>query len=478
MTAHAPSADANGRPSARRADVVIIGAGFGGLEAAKHLGRAGIATTVIDRRNHHLFQPLLYQVATAALSATDVAEPIRKVVRRHQSVSVLFGEVKEIDTGARELRMTCGHRVGFTHLVLSSGARHGYFGHDEWAQWAPGLKTIEDARHIRSQLLLTFERAERTADPQERQRLMSIAIVGGGPTGVELAGAIAELSRYTLARDFRFMDPTATRITLVEAGPRLLPGFSHESSAYAQTRLERLGVHVRTGEAVEDVGPRAIRIAGMAEPAGLVIWAAGVSASPLARQLGETDRSGRIPVDATLAVAGHANVFALGDVAVFTGEDGRPLPGLAQVAKQQGIHLGRGLAALISDGTPLPPFRYNGRGNTAIVGRNAAVFEQGAFKVKGWVAWFAWAVIHVYLLVGFQNRLLVSLQWLWRYLTYDRGARLIAGDIVEVANPGAGPMPRTGAPRAPGDQAATSPHGAGAPDQRLGRHETARKTPP
>lgn len=426
----------------RRSRVVIVGAGFAGLEVAKGLGRAGIETMVVDRHNHHLFQPLLYQVATAALSETDVAEPIRKVLRRQKSVRVMFGEVVEIDTHAREVRMTCGHRAGYDYLVLASGAGHGYFGHDEWAQWAPGLKTIEDARHIRSQLLLTFERAERTTDPVERQRLLSIAIIGGGPTGVELAGAIAELSRYTLARDFRSINPQDTRITLVEAGPRLLSGFSEDISAYARARLERLGVHVRTGEAVEDVRPTALRVAGQDVPAGLVIWAAGVTASPLARQFGETDPAGRIAVDQDLSVPGHENVFALGDLAVFRENGGRPLPGLAQVAKQQGAHLGRSLAAHLASGEPLRPFRYNSRGNTAIVGRHAAVFEQGRIRVKGWFAWLAWAVIHVYLLVGFQHRFLVSMQWLWRYLTYDRGARLIAGDHVEVEDPATAPLPR------------------------------------
>ena len=443
-----PAADGNGSPTAagelrplRTVEVIIVGAGFAGLEVAKALGKAGTETAIIDRRNHHLFQPLLYQVATAALSATDVAEPIRKVLRRHKSVQVLFGEVSEIDTDAREVRMTCGHRLEYRYLVVASGAGHGYFGHDEWAQWAPGLKTIEDARHIRSQLLLTFERAERTTDPAERQRLLSVAIIGGGPTGVELAGAIAELSRYTLARDFRSINPKATRITLVEAGPRLLSGFSEDISAYAKARLEQLGVQVRTGAAVEDVGPNSISIAGKEEPVGVVIWAAGVAASPLAKQLGETDRAGRILVDKTLAVPGQENVFALGDVTAFPAEGDRPLPGLAQVAKQQGIHLGRSLVAHIRSGEPLPPFRYNSRGNTAIVGRHAAVFEQGRFKVKGWFAWISWAVIHVYLLIGFQHRFLVSMQWLWRYLTYDRGARLIAGDYVEMDDPAAAPLP-------------------------------------
>jgi NADH dehydrogenase len=411
-----------------RATVVIIGAGFAGLEVARQLGRAGIDTIVIDRRNHHLFQPLLYQVATAALSATDIAEPVRRVLRAFRSVRVLYGEVSSIDTGEREIRTRCGMAVQYCQLVVASGATHSYFGHEEWAQWAPGLKTIEDARHIRSQLLLTYEMAELTTGAAERRRLLSVAIVGGGPTGVELAGSIAELSRYTLARDFRSIDPRFTRITLVEAGPRLLPAFSQELADYAMQRLERLGVNVRLDQKVEDVGPGSIKIAGQIEPVGFTLWAAGVSASPLARQLGHTDRAGRVPVDETLAVRSLPDVFALGDVAACPGEDGKPLPGLAQVAKQQGIHLGKSLAANISKGRPLEPFRYKSRGNTAIVGRHAAVFEKGRFKAKGWFAWIAWAIIHVYLLVGFEHRFLVSMQWLWRYLTYERGARLIASE--------------------------------------------------
>jgi NADH dehydrogenase len=427
--------------SPRQTEVLVIGAGFGGLEVAKALGQAGIDTTVVDRRNHHLFQPLLYQVATAALSAADVAEPIRRILRRHPSVAVLFGEVAAIDTGARTARLTCGETVAYRSLVLASGAGHSYFGHDGWARWAPGLKTVEDAQRIRSHLLLTFERAERTRDPAVRERLLGIVIVGGGPTGVELAGAIAELSRFTLARDFRSINPKATRITLIEAAPRLLSGFSAESADYAQQRLERLGVVVRLGTPVDDVGPGSVTLGGERLPAGLVIWAAGVAASPLAAQLGPVDRLGRIAVDPCLAVPGLDGVFALGDAARFAGEGGTPLPGLAQVAKQQGQHLGRGLAQRIRAGKPLTPFRYRSRGNSAIVGRHAAVFEQNGRALRGWPAWLLWAVVHVYLLVGFQHRVLVSAQWLWRYLTYDRGARLIAGDYVEPAVPDAAPIP-------------------------------------
>jgi NADH:ubiquinone reductase (H+-translocating) len=409
--------------------ILVIGGGFAGIEVAKELGRAGLSVTLVDRQNHHLFQPLLYQVATAALSAPDVAEPIRKILRRYESVQVLLGEVVGIDTRSRTVSLVDGATLPFDILVLASGAGHGYFGHDEWARHAPGLKTLTDARHIRARTLLAFELAERAADPAEQQRLMTMAVVGGGPTGVELAGSLAELSRYTLARDFRNIKPEAARIMLIEAGPRVLPAFSEAASHFAQERLERLGVEVLTGTAVEDVGPDWIRFAGRVQPVGVVLWAAGVAASPLARLLGaETDRAGRLYVEDTLAVRGLEDVFALGDVAHCVDEAGKPLPGLAQVAKQQGRHLGRSLARHLLGKEPLRPFRFKGRGNTAIVGRSAAVFEQGRFRIRGWFAWVAWALIHVYLLVGFEHRLVVSVQWLWRYLTYERGARLVTDD--------------------------------------------------
>jgi NADH dehydrogenase len=424
--------------------VVVIGAGFAGLEVARALGKAGIGTTVIDRRNHHLFQPLLYQVATAALSAADIAEPIRRILRRYKSIQVLFGEVTSVDPIGRVVRLTCGRELAYDYLVVASGAGPSYFGHDEWSRWAPGLKTIEDARDIRSQILLTFERAERETDPLEQRRLTTIAIIGGGPTGVELAGSIAELSRHTLAQDFRNITPHETRILLIEAGERVLGAFPEELSTYARNRLDQLGVTVLTGERVEEVGATSVTVSGDRIPVGFVIWAAGVSASPLGRKLGvETDRAGRVPVSDTLEVRGLKNVFALGDIASQADEDGRPLPGLAQVAKQQGIHLGRCLAEHIAGQEPLKPFRYKSRGNTAIVGRHAAVYELGRFKMKGWVAWSAWAIIHVYLLVGFQHRFLVSMQWLWRYLTYERGARIIAGDFSEVADLESAPVQKT-----------------------------------
>jgi NADH dehydrogenase len=407
--------------------IVVIGAGFGGLEVARALGRADIGVTIIDRHNHHLFQPLLYQVATAALSAPDIAEPIRKILGRYRSVQVLFGTVERIDTGQKLVALADGITISYDLLVLASGAGTSYFGRNGWSDFAPGLKTIADARRIRSRLLLAFEHAERSVDPVEQARLMTVAVVGGGPTGVELAGSIAELSRYTLARDFRNVRPETTRIMLIEASDRLLPGFSAELAEYAQRRLERLGVDVATGRRVDDIGAESISFAGQSVPVGLTIWAAGVAASPLAAQLGvEVDRGGRLPVEQDLRVRGTADVFAIGDVAHFDHAGALPLPGLAQVAKQQGAHLGHALAAQISRGTALPEFVYRNRGNTAIVGRHAAVFEQRSLQLKGWIAWMAWAFIHVYLLVGFQHRVLVSIQWLWRYLTYEHGARLIA----------------------------------------------------
>lgn len=409
--------------------VVVVGAGFGGIEVAKALGKAGIGTTVIDRRNHHLFQPLLYQVATAALSAVDVAEPIRRICRRYKSVQVLFGEVVGIDTEARSVRLSDGVDVPYDLLVLAAGAHTSYFGHAEWESRAPGLKSLDDARGIRSQLLRAFERAERATDPDEQARLMTIAIVGGGPTGVELAGALAELSRFTLVRDFRNIRPETTRIHLIEGGPRLLTGFSEDLAAYARRRLERRGVVVTTGEMVEQIDDDGLALAGRHLRAGLVLWAAGVSASPLGRELGvETDKVGRLTVGPTLEVEGCPGVYALGDMARVMDENGAPLPGLAQVAKQEGVYLGRALARRSKDAVEPGPFVYRSRGDTAIVGRHAGVYEYGRFKLTGWFAWLLWAVVHVYLLVGFEHRVLVSIQWLWRYVTYEHGARVIAGD--------------------------------------------------
>ncbi|HEY0833937.1 MAG TPA: NAD(P)/FAD-dependent oxidoreductase [Azospirillum sp.] len=410
--------------------VVVVGAGFGGLACAGELGGTNVRVTVIDRRNYHLFVPLLYQVATAALSPADIAQPIRKVLSRHANVDVVLGEVSGVDHAGRRVVLVDGSFVPYDRLVLATGSSYSYFGHDEWAAVAPGLKTIENAQRIRARLLGCFEQAEVSDDPEQQKALMTTIIVGGGPTGVEMAGAVAELARYTLARDFRRIDTRSARIVLVEAGPRILATFPEALSNYARRALDRLGVTVLTGQAVERIEAGGAVINGHFVPAGTMVWGAGVKASPAGQWLGvKTDRAGRIPVAPDLSVPGFDGVYALGDTVAAAGDDGKPLPGLAQVAKQQGIHLGRALAANLERGEAMPAFRFRMRGNTAIVGRSAAVFDFGRHQLKGWFAWVLWAIVHVYLLVGFEKRLLVSLQWLWRYMTYQRGARLITGDI-------------------------------------------------
>jgi NADH dehydrogenase len=407
--------------------IVVIGAGFAGIEVARGLGRAGLKVALIDRQNHHLFQPLLYQVATAALSPSDIAEPIRKMLRREPSVEVILGEVTGIDPGTRTIVLNGARSIAYDILVLATGATHGYFGHDEWESVAPGLKTIEDARRIRSRLLLAFERAEMSEDRALQKRLMTIAVIGGGPTGVELAGSIAELARYTLSKDFHRIRAETATVLLLEAAPRILNAFPQDLADYATGKLARLGVTVRTNSAVESIAAHGIVVGGEEIGTGLTIWAAGVSASPLARMLGvPLDRAGRVTVNGDLSVQGLDDVYALGDIAVAPGPDGKPLPGLAQVAKQQGVYLGRALARKIASGETPKPFVFQNRGNTAIIGRHAAVFDFGWTRMQGWIAWMFWALIHVYLLVGFEHRLLVAVQWLWRYITYERGSRLIA----------------------------------------------------
>lgn len=415
--------------------VVILGAGFGGLAAASALKNSGIAVTIVDRNNYHLFVPLLYQVATAALSPRDIAAPIRKVFRRAQNVEAVLGEVTGIDTAGRTVALDSGLRLAYDRLVVATGSQYNYFGHDEWAEVAPGLKTIEDARRIRSRILLSLEKAELADDPARRAALMTTIIVGGGPTGVELAGAIAELNRYSLSRDFRRIDPGSSRVLLVEAGPRLLAGFDQSISDYAVRRLERLGIEVLTGRRVESITAAGATIDGTFTPAGTVIWAAGIRASPVAGWLGAPlDRAGRIIVGPDLSVPGVDGVYAIGDIAAFAGDDGKPLPALAQVAKQQGRHLGTALAAELTRGEPVPAFRFRNRGNAGIIGRNAAFFDFGRWRLKAWPAWILWAVLHVWLLVGFENRLLVTVQWLWRYVSYQRGARLIThGEAAEAS---------------------------------------------
>jgi len=414
------------------ARAVIVGAGFGGIEVARALGRANISVTLIDRQNHHLFQPLLYQVATAALSPADIAEPIRKVLRGHPSVEVMLAEVTGIDTAARTVTLNHDESIAYDILVLATGATHGYFGHDEWERFAPGLKTIEDARRIRSHLLLAFEQAEMSRDPAEQKRLMTIAVIGGGPTGVELAGSIAELARYTLSKDFHRIRAETATVLLLEAGPRLLTAFPEDLADYAMRKLAELGVTVRTSCPVEGISEHTVLAAGEEIGVGFAIWAAGVMASPLGRFLGvDLDRAGRVRVNADLSVIGTENIYVLGDLALAMDEHGKPLPGLAQVAKQQGVYLGNALVRKIEHGETPKPFIFHNRGNTAIIGRHAAVFDFGWAQMKGWLAWGLWALIHVYLLVGFQHRLMVAIQWLWRYVTYERGSRLITGDATK-----------------------------------------------
>lgn len=411
---------------------VILGAGFGGLECAERLGSGGAAVTLVDRNNYHLFVPLLYQVSTAALSPAEIAQPIRRILRRHRSVSVRMGEVTAVDTARRRVALADGGSLAYRHLIVATGSVCSYFGNEHWARHAPCPKSIEDARSIRSRLLLAFERAENGGDAVDADALLTTVIVGGGPTGVEMAGAVAELARYTLARDFRRINPRAARVVLVEAAPQLLAGFSEPQARYAAERLRRLGVEVILNTPVEDIGPEGVRLDGELLRAGNVIWGAGVRATPAAEWLGvAADRAGRIAVNRDLSVVGLTDVYAIGDVAACPGPGDQPLPALAQVAKQQGRHLATVLLRQMKDpreaaaaGT-LPPFEYRDRGNAAIVGRNAAIFEKGRWRLRGFVAWLLWALVHIYLLIGAEQRVLVAVQWLWRYVTYDRGARLI-----------------------------------------------------
>jgi NADH dehydrogenase len=409
----------------RRPMVVIVGAGFGGLAAAKALAGAPVDVTVIDRHNYHLFQPLLYQVATAGLSPSDVAQPIRGIIGRQPNTTVMLARVTAIDVGSRAV--ICGaRRVPYDTLILATGARHAYFGKDEWEKHAPGLKKIEDATAIRRRVLLAFEEAEQEVDSAARRRLLNFVIIGGGPTGVELAGAIAELARRALARDFMHIDPRDARIVLVEGNERVLMQFPPALSAKARRQLETLGVEVRTGRPVELVDADGAVIAGERISAATVIWAAGVAASPAARWLGaERDRAGRVIVRPDLTVPGHPEIFVIGDTAHVPGPGGKPLPGVAPVAKQQGRHVARTILARLAGRSAPSEFRYVDYGNLATIGRKAAVADFGRVRLSGFPAWLLWSVAHVWFLVGFRSRLLVALNWIWAYLTFQRGARLI-----------------------------------------------------
>ncbi|MGF9692069.1 NAD(P)/FAD-dependent oxidoreductase [Rhizobium sp. 0TCS1.26] len=410
----------------RKQRVVIIGAGFGGLAVARELGGTDLEVTVIDRRNHNLFQPLLYQVATAALSPADISEPIRRTLGRYANIKVMLAEVVGIDKLENRVLLDHGAPVSFDRLIIASGSEYNYFGHDDWRAAAPGLKTIHEARLIRHRLLLAFERAELSTDPEEKKALLTSVIIGGGPTGVEMAGAIAELGRFMITRDFRMLAPEHFRVILLEAGPRILAAFPEKLTAYATRELEKMGVEVMTGRMVEEVSREAVIAGGETIRTGNVIWGAGVKASPAASWLGvEGKAGGRVPVGPDLRVEGSPAIFAIGDTALGIGDDGKPLPALAQVAKQQGQYLGRAVRAELLVGTKPQPFHFHNRGNTAVIGRHAAIFDFGTWQMKGRIAWLLWALIHVYLLVNFEKRLLVTVQWIWRYLTRQRGARLI-----------------------------------------------------
>jgi NADH dehydrogenase len=406
-----------------RPKVVIIGAGFGGLEAAKSLARAAVDVTVVDRQNHHCFQPLLYQVATAALSPADVAWPIRHILRRQMNATVLMAEVRAIDTDKRVVQAD-SVSIPYDYLVLATGATHSYFGHDEWAELAPGLKRIEDATRIRRRILIAFERAEFATDEAERRRLLTFAIVGGGPTGVEMAGAISEVARQSLAKDFRHIDPTAARIVLIEAGPRIMPTLPENLSDYVKRTLRKKGVEVMTSTLVTACDARGVEFEHGRLDAATVIWAAGVVASPAARWLNAAyDRAGRVLVDPDLSVPGHPNVFAIGDTAVVPDQPG--IPGTAPPAKQMGAYVGRLIAARVAGRSSPPPFRYHHLGDLATIGRHAAVVKLGRLELTGFLGWLFWSLVHIYFLIGVRDRFIVAFTWLWDYVTFQRGARLI-----------------------------------------------------
>ena len=412
--------------SAARPRVVIVGGGFGGLAAIAALKGAGVDITLIDRRNHHLFQPLLYQVATASLSTSEIAWPIRHLLRGRGDVTTVLGAVAGVDTAARRVTLADGSAFSYDFLILATGAQHAYFGHDQWEAFAPGLKTLEDATLVRRKLLVAFERADRETDPQKRQALLTFAIVGAGPTGVELAGAIIELAHSTLAQDFRKLRPEEARVVLIEAGPRVLANFKPKLSAYAQRALERLGVEVRLGHAVTGVDADGVEIAGERLAARTVLWAAGVGASPAAKWLGAAaDRAGRIKVEADLSVPGHPEIFAIGDTAIIAQPDGRSVPGVADAAKQGGRHAGAVIKARLAGDPAAMPFRYHHAGDLATIGARAAVIDFGWIRLTGFIAWWAWGLAHIYFLIGVKNRLFVALSWLWIYLSGQRSARLI-----------------------------------------------------
>jgi NADH dehydrogenase len=410
----------------RRPKVVIVGGGFGGLSAARRLKGAPVDVLLVDRRNHHVFQPLLYQVATAGLSPGDIASPIRWILRKQKNIRVWLGQADRVDFERRVLVLDDGE-APYDYLILAPGAAHAYFGHDDWREHAPGLKTLEDALEMRRRVLLAFEQAEREQDRSMQRRLLTFVVVGGGPTGVELAGALAEISRHALAHDFRAIDPESARVILVEGGPAVLSTYPADLSAFARRALERLGVAVWTGSIVTRIAPGEVHVGNEVIHAGTILWAAGVSASSLGKSLGApVDRAGRVLVNDDLTIPGHPEVFVVGDLAALKGKDGNWLPGVAQVAIQQAAHAAENVHRAIG-GQPHAPFEYHNLGNLATIGRNYAVADLPRLKMTGYPAWLFWLFVHIVKLIGFRNRLSVMIQWASSYMTYQRSVRLITG---------------------------------------------------
>jgi NADH dehydrogenase len=419
----------------RQHHLVIVGGGFGGLYAAKALARADVDITLVDRRNHHVFQPLLYQVATAALNPSDIATPIRRILRSQKNVRVVLAEVMGVDAPGKKVLLD-GGEIPYDTLLLACGATHSYFGHDEWAKVAPGLKTIEDALEIRRRVLLAYEAAELTTDPALRKAWLTFVVVGGGPTGVELAGALKEIGTHALQKDFRKIDPGEARVVLVEGADRVLPPYVPEQSAEAERELAALGVEVKKSARVTSIDADGVRIGDERIDARTVLWAAGVASSPLARSLGvPLDRAGRVIVGPDLTVKEHPDIFVIGDMAAAT-DDGKPIPGVAGAAVQEGQHTAKNVIRKIEGQAPAA-FHYVDRGSLATIGRAAAVADFGKIKMHGFLAWLAWLFIHVLLLIGFRNRFIVVFQWAWTYFTYQRGARLITGETPTLLGPAA-----------------------------------------
>ena len=417
----------NDRPTGpdARSRVVIVGAGFGGLAAAQRLARQPVDIIVVDRNNYHLFQPLLYQVATAGLSPNDIAWPVRSILRSQRNTTVLLGKVIGVNTAEREVILRTGS-LHYDFLVLATGTRHAYYGHPEWEQVAPGLKRIEDATEIRKRILLAFERAEMTDSADEQQRLLTFVLVGAGPTGVELAGAIAELARKALASDFRHIDTQSTRVLLVEADANILASFPEQLSSHAMRSLSRLGVEIRLGEAISACTSEGVYIGDNFVPAATVLWTAGVQAEPAAAWLNaESDSQGKILVDKDLSVSGHDNIYAIGDAAHIEDNAGQIVPGIAPAAKQTGKFVGEIIACRVANRTPPESFHYRHWGNLATIGRHSAVVEIGSLRLRGYFAWWFWGIAHVYFLISARNRILVAFEWLWSYFTFERGTRLI-----------------------------------------------------